>query len=66
MEVLRSPLMLAPEARPVEAAGLVLLGLAQRVQQATHLRQAQRDPLASTSTFFSCARACARITTSAA
>jgi hypothetical protein len=53
MEALRSPLMLAAKARPVQAVGLLVLRLPDRLEEATHLRHAQLDPLISNSTFFS-------------
>ncbi len=53
MEVLRTALMPTPKARPVQAAGLLVLRLAHRLEQATHLRHAQLNPLTCDSAFFS-------------
>jgi hypothetical protein len=53
MEVLRTALVPTPKARPVQAAGLLVLRLAHRLEQATHLWYAQFDPLVSASAFFS-------------
>ena len=53
MEALRSRLMLASKARPVETASLLLLRLTHGLEEATHLRHTQFDQLSSTSTFFS-------------
>jgi hypothetical protein len=66
VEVLRTCLVLASEARPAQPPGLLLLGLAQRVQQTADLREAQLDALVGSSPFFSRARACPCITTRAA
>ena len=59
-------LVLTPEAGPVQAVGLLLLGFAQRVQKATQLWHTQRDALVRSWAFFSCSLACLCSTTSAA
>ena len=66
LEALRSCLVLTSKVRPVQSPGLLLLRLTHRVQEATYLWHAQCDPLVDSTTFFSCARACPRITTRAA
>jgi hypothetical protein len=55
-----SRLMSAPEARPPEMPGLLLLGLPEQMQQATHLRHTQFNGLLVTSRFFSWARVTTR------
>jgi hypothetical protein len=56
----------ASKVRPMQSPGLLLLRLAYCVQQATHFWEAELDPLANCSPFFSCARTCPCMTTRAA
>jgi hypothetical protein len=62
MRAFGSCLMPSPKAGPPHVLGLLLLGLAEEMQQATQFRHTQVDELLVTSRFFSCAR----VTTSTA
>src|SRR6266699_4790220 len=66
MKALCRRLMLAPPGGPVQAHELLFPRLAQRLHQATHFCYTQRDPPVCSFTFFSCARLCSCITTTAA